>query len=66
MFDELIQVEVGQGAESKIFTVHKGVASFYSGYLQAATKKCYKEGQTGVIKLPTENIAIFGRFVRWL
>ena len=66
MFDEIIKVEVGSKPNHKIYYIHKGVASFYSGYFEAAVTDGFKEGQKGVIESPTETIAVFERFVKWL
>ncbi|KAK4540190.1 hypothetical protein LTR36_009688 [Oleoguttula mirabilis] len=66
MFDEIIVVIVGEGSDSKSFSVHKGVACFHSGFFRAATKSCYKEGKEGVIELPDEEVDVVEQFVKWL
>ncbi|KAK5133208.1 hypothetical protein LTR08_008043 [Meristemomyces frigidus] len=64
MFKDVVKVQVGQAPAAQTFTVHRGVASFYSGYFEAATKDCFKEGQSGVIELPTEETEVFERYTR--
>ncbi|KAK5696697.1 hypothetical protein LTR97_008001 [Elasticomyces elasticus] len=64
MFGDTIKVEIG--IQEKSFTLHRGVVGYYSGYFEAAMKHTFKEGQEGVIKLPTENVVVFEHFVRWL
>ena len=67
MFDETFTVIVGKSSRKKTFTLHRGVASFYSGYFEGALKRdTFKEGQEGVVKLPSESVEIFELFVRWL
>lgn len=66
MFGEIIEVKVGTGPSSQTFIVHKGAASFYSGYFEAAIKSNFKEGKEGVIELPTEDAQVFKLFVRWM
>ena len=63
---ELVQVHVGKAPNSKTFAIHKGLASFYSGYFEAATKECFKDGISGSIELATETVNTFERFVKWL
>ncbi|KAK4954410.1 hypothetical protein LTR10_007841 [Elasticomyces elasticus] len=65
MFDGTINVEVGT-KRKKPFTLHRGVLGFYSGYFEAAMKDNFKEGTLGLIELPTEDVATFEMFVRWL
>jgi hypothetical protein len=46
--------------------VHRGFLSFYSGYFQAALGGNFAEAQSGIIKLETEEPAVFEEFVMWL
>ncbi|KAK4896983.1 hypothetical protein LTR27_005230 [Elasticomyces elasticus] len=64
MFGDTIKVEIG--ITKAPFTLHRGVVGYYSGYFEAAMKNTFREGQEGVIKLPTEEVVVFEQFVRWL
>jgi hypothetical protein len=46
--------------------VHRGLLKFYSGYFQAALDGGFAEAQSRVIKLETEEPAVFEEFVLWL
>jgi hypothetical protein len=46
--------------------VHRGLLGFYSGYFQAALDGGFAEAKSGVIKLETEEPAVFEEFMMWL
>lgn len=59
-------IEVGAGTKKQTFHVHRDLISFYSGYFKAALKGGFAEAASGVIKLETEEPAVFEGFVKWL
>lgn len=67
MFDEIIEVKVGKAPEPvKSFYLHKGIAAFYSGYLEAAINGSFAEAKSKVIRLPEEDVKTFEDFTLWL
>ncbi|KAI5362068.1 hypothetical protein Slin15195_G057180 [Septoria linicola] len=56
VIDEAIRIKVGQGHESKVFDIHKGLLKHYSSYFRAAVKNLegdrFAESAQGVISLP--------------
>lgn len=63
---EIVTVEVGSSESTRAFHIHRGLLTFYSGYFKAALNGRFVEAQSGVIKLDTEEPAVFEEFVKWL
>lgn len=61
----MIEVVVGE-SDRKSFFLHRGLLAYYSGYFRAALQGNFREGKSGVIRLPTEDVATFQQFVHWL
>lgn len=59
-------IEVGTGNDKRTFHAHHELLTFYSGYFRAALNGAFAEAQSGVIKLESEEPAIFEEFVVWL
>lgn len=57
---------VGTGANRQTFYVYRDLLSFYSGYFKAALNGSFAEANTGIIRLATEEPAVFTGFVKWL
>lgn len=57
---------MGTGANTKTFYVHRDLLSFYSGYFEAALNGGFAEAGSGIMKLETEEPAVFEGFVKWL
>lgn len=66
MYDEIVEITVGIGKSKKTFKVHKGIVCHYSGYFDKALNGDFKEGKTGKIMLPEEEVGLFQRLVHWL
>ncbi|KAF2163329.1 hypothetical protein M409DRAFT_26366 [Zasmidium cellare ATCC 36951] len=66
MFDTIVDIIVGEGANAKTFKLHKGILSFYSAYFDKALNGDFEEARKGAIKLPTEEVDTFSTFVLWL
>lgn len=63
---ETATIEVGIGGNKQVYRVHRDLLSFYSGYFKAALYGGFAEGETGVIKLETEEPAVIEGFVKWI
>lgn len=66
MFGDIVHVTVGEGSAARVFTVHKNVLCFYSGYFENALKQHFIEGQSGHVNLPTENPDSSEAFRKWI
>lgn len=65
-FDEVVDIIVGEGNAVKTFRLHKGALCFYSGFFEGALNGRFAEAQDGAVKLPTEDVPTFEKFVGWL
>ena len=63
---EVVEIQVGSGADKQSFMVHEGILRYYSGYFEAALGGSFSEATSRIIKLEEEEVWIFKRFVLWL
>ncbi|KAJ9613106.1 hypothetical protein H2200_003047 [Cladophialophora chaetospira] len=64
--DELIAVVIGAGNSQTEFIMHKDLVCAASKFFRRALVPPFTEHQTGMIKLPEENIECFTAFSDWL
>lgn len=63
---KIVAIEVGTDEHKRTFNAHHGLLTFYSGYFKSALDGGFAEAQSGVIKLETEDSAVFEPFITWL
>lgn len=63
---QVATIEVGTGSAKRTFYPHRDLLAFYSGYFRAALNGRFTESRTKVIKLETEEPAVFEGFLLWL
>ncbi|KAF2813014.1 uncharacterized protein BDZ99DRAFT_568278 [Mytilinidion resinicola] len=52
--------------EKKDIRIHKGLLTYHSAFFAAALNGGFKEGETGIVELPDDEVAVFQAVYCWL
>ena len=62
----MITVEVGNGAETQIFSVQQDFLCYYSPYFRVACERSSQEEQTNNLIIKEHHPAVFGTLLNWI
>ncbi|KAK5119280.1 hypothetical protein LTR85_007636 [Meristemomyces frigidus] len=66
LMSKQLTIVVGVGDDEKTFYIHQNIVKDHSDFFAAALNKGWKEAEDGIVRLPTEVLAHFELFARFV